>query len=925
MATPESAWVFAWFKAAMLYLTAVTAYLGSVFGLVSAWKKLIANTGESVTVTTYAIAGVVLLPLLAAFLFNLLPSLRRRGERKFRPTIARARQTDSTYFQTNPRTEDSHRLFEHGYEGFLDWASAPRASLLYLTGPSGSGKSSLLHAYLKPNLVKSTSNAKTTLVVLRSYDDPLAALKEVLLPPALPLWKHEPSDYDKLSPLDALRRGARQLADKERLLVAFDQFEEFFLVRAQAMSEGAQETGSATAHVVPENELAPLREFFQGFLSDPPGGVTLLLSYRDDHHRLLARLGLPSRMEGINMMRVEPLDFAAAADFLRSCPGLSVPQARMDRVLREAARQEGSRAVMRPIVANLLGVVLRQMAGHPTLWKRKGDLLRGYVRDRLGRELREENAAILRAMLTDFHTARPRSAAEIAAEVGTDVEGLNARLEVFQSDALLRCLNQEASAGDRKWQIAHDFLAVLIERVLDGVYRTVWETLRPWIAPATLLLSLLVILPYLNISETSDLNLLGAGGFSWNGPNREIGVSAGKQMVLGNLDALLGIRRLRPLRLDVSGCTALTNVSGIRNLRSLQTLDLSQCTALTNVSGIRNLRSLQTLNLSRCHALTRVDEIKNLTSLQTLNLQECMALTDVDGIGQLTSLRTLELWSCTSLTKVDGLENLTFLRKLGLNSCPALTNAEVLRSLTSLEVLQLGNCDSLTNSDVLNKLMSLQTLDLWGCDRLCCVDGLKNLMSLRTLNFNGCFALTNVDGLRNLTSLRDLDLARCNRLTNLDVLKDLRSLRTLDLSQCAELTNVDVLTNLTSLEILNLEECYSLNNVDCLRNLTSLRTLSLSHCSAMTNMDGLRNLTSLRTLDLSYCFALTNVDVLANLRPLQNLDLSFCSALTNIDGLRNLTSLQRVMVNFCDRLSNESVAKLSGALPKTRIEHVRAE
>ena len=44
-AAPESAWFFAWFKSAMLYLAAVTAYLGAVIALVKPVKTLLAETG----------------------------------------------------------------------------------------------------------------------------------------------------------------------------------------------------------------------------------------------------------------------------------------------------------------------------------------------------------------------------------------------------------------------------------------------------------------------------------------------------------------------------------------------------------------------------------------------------------------------------------------------------------------------------------------------------------------------------------------------------------------------------------------------------------------------------------------------------------------------------------------------------------------
>ena len=269
-AAPESAWFFAWFKSAMLYLAAVTAYLGSVIGLVAAWKKIHPEEGGKADLTVYALAAVLALPLLFGLIFNLLPTLRRRRERSLRPLTDAKHPTDPTYFQTSPREDDPHGFFATGYESFLEWTHSPRAPLLHLTGVSGSGKSSLLSAYLKPQLAAATPAGRTVLLLVRSYHDPLLALKEALLP----LWKKKPADYDRLSPLEALQRAARQLEGDDRLLVAFDQFEEFFLLRSGPPAGGSDGGSSQPTLSVPEAAVAPLRDFLREFLVASPDRVT---------------------------------------------------------------------------------------------------------------------------------------------------------------------------------------------------------------------------------------------------------------------------------------------------------------------------------------------------------------------------------------------------------------------------------------------------------------------------------------------------------------------------------------------------------------------------------------------------------------------------------------------------------------------------
>lgn len=710
-ASAESEWFFAWLKSAGLYLAAVTAYLVTATGLVVAWKKYLAPEGDKPDFAIWALAGVLALPLLFALFFNLIPALRRRRERNLRPTGL----GEAGYFTTGPRENDPHHLFDRGYEPFLEWAGAPKTPLLHLTGLSGSGKSSLIGAYLKPRLAQGDSQPKTMLLTVRSYDDPLAALKESLLV----LWKKKPADYAELSPLEALRRAAKQLDGHERLLIVFDQFEEFFLLRAQATVKGQRdaEVASQPSPLVAEAELAPLREFLHAFINNPPERVAVLLSYRDDHRRLLEPLQLPGRQEGLNWKMIDPLDFAAAAAFLRSCPGLKIPEERMERLLREAARQEGGRIVMRPIVANLLGLIVQKMSGHPALWRRSGDLLRGYVKDCLGSELKEERGRVLRVLLTDFQTARPRSVADVSWETGLDAAALDGHLHHLGRAGLLRCVNaSEAEPERRVWQISHDFLATLIERVLDGLHRTFWRTVRPWLAPAVVgvVIAVGVIWPW--VEKHQAISFLANEGFTWNESNAAIVVGTKQGKSIENLDHLAAsFRRLKPRKLDLSYCTALQNVDDLQRLTSLQSLDLSYCTALQNVDGLNGLTSLQSLNLHFCFSLQNVDGLKGLTSLQSLDLYACTVLQNVDDLQGLTSLQSLNLSLCRALKNVEGLKGLTALQSLDLSGCDALQNVAGLQGLTALHTLDLSNCYTLQNVDTLKGLTSLQSLNLSGC------------------------------------------------------------------------------------------------------------------------------------------------------------------------------------------------------------------
>lgn len=682
-------WSYLW-RSAGLYLKPVSAFLVLATVLVTALKKYTASAGEQAHVTSNVLAAIIGLSLLFALVFNLIPELIKRYEQNFRPTVA-GDSCDSGYFTTAPREyipDDPHGFFAKGYDHFVEWAAKPPAPLLHLTGLSGSGKSSLLAACIKPRLDKGVGDEKTKVLILRSYTDPLAALKGALLP----LWKEKPDDYDALSPLDALRRAARQLENNERLLVAFDQFEEFFLVRAAVPAGGTAAVGSA-ARAAPHTadaDLAPLRYFFDTFLTNPPKGVALLLSYRWDYQGLLTPLGLPARDERPghqNHCIVEPLDFATADAFIRGCPGLNVPPERMVRVLREAAREEGRTDRMRPIVANLLGLILQRMAGHPTLWERTDDLLRGYVADAIGREIIVERTHILRALLTDFKTAKPRAVASLAKATKLDPSVLAGHLEFLGHAGLLRRVN---AAEKGTWQIAHDFLATLIERVLDGVRRTLWRIVRSWLAPAAVVLALAVEVLWPWVEKKQAVEALGNAGSRWESETESLLAESDKSKKIETLP--WPIRRLHPRVINLKDCGTLQDLEGLTGLTGLENLDLSSCKALRHVDGLKALNALQTLSLNSCAGLQNVDGLKELTGLRVLALSNCAALQNVDGLKGLIGLRVLTLSNCAALENTDGLKGLTGLKTLVVSDCAALENIDGLKVMTDQQRLNLVDC-----------------------------------------------------------------------------------------------------------------------------------------------------------------------------------------------------------------------------------------
>ncbi len=130
------------------------------------------------------------------------------------------------YFRIGPYldTPEDRAKFDRAdraHEKVLAWLKRADATPLYLTGDSGSGKSSVLNAYALPEL----REAGWTVVEARAWQDPENALTEAV-------GKLTAARKWKLGEAKTLRERLEILARRadEKLLLVLDQFEEFVLL-----------------------------------------------------------------------------------------------------------------------------------------------------------------------------------------------------------------------------------------------------------------------------------------------------------------------------------------------------------------------------------------------------------------------------------------------------------------------------------------------------------------------------------------------------------------------------------------------------------------------------------------------------------------------------------------------------------------------
>ena len=331
---------------------------------------------------------LVLAGLILVALFSLAVEVRRfQDYRAARRLANSSAEPKPGYFRIGPyldKPEDRkafHRA-DQAHKEVLDWLTNPAtlAMPLYLTGDSGAGKSSLLNAYVLPQL----RERGWAIYSARAYRDPEAALRE-----ALAAGRARRPKEDK-----TLRDLAESAAEKSPVLLLLDQFEEFLIVAA------------------PEVQVR-FAAFVRDLEKQPVKNLRLLLTLRSDYQRDLGKAGLPFPHYNHNLYEVGRFDFAAARSFIAGS-GLGLEEAALTKLLDSAAVLDDTRGRIRPITLNVLGKIL--LEGHHSLsGLDAARLVRGYLRQTVEQDgVREFAKPVLEQLLTEQGTKQPKTQTEIA-------------------------------------------------------------------------------------------------------------------------------------------------------------------------------------------------------------------------------------------------------------------------------------------------------------------------------------------------------------------------------------------------------------------------------------------------------------------------------------------------------------------------------
>lgn len=153
--------------------------------------------------------------------------------------------------------------------------------------------------------------------------------------------------------------------------------------------------------------------------------------------------------------------------------------------------------------------------------------------------------------------------------------------------------------------------------------------------------------------------------------------------------------------INLSGCISLVTLWEISDIKNLNTLNLHGCVSLSMPSGLNRLEKLRRLdvtglicpmklNLSGCSSLTELFGLGTLTQLAELDLSHCINLTSLPGLEKLIQLTTLNLSRCQKLSALPSLVMLKKLAKIDLSYSAITRVSKYICTMKSLRILNLS-------------------------------------------------------------------------------------------------------------------------------------------------------------------------------------------------------------------------------------------
>jgi Novel STAND NTPase 1 len=668
-----------------------------------------------------------------------------------------------------------------------NWIERSSSTFLYIYGQSGVGKTSLLSAGVIPRL--QMASPAWVAVEIRLRENPIESIRSALLKPDA-VWRNPPNGAG-LDDFALLLRAYRYSRDQgKRLLLIIDQFEETFIFSNDPQRRSLIEL---------------LRQVSQQ-LED----MRILFSLRVEYLSDLVSLELPIPSVGQNCYEVRAFTQSAAQQFLANS-GLEFGTTLMQQTLAEAAEVEEIPDRIRPIVLNMMGLVLSAFKGILPKNIAPGRLLSGYVQRAIySADIRAVAPLLLQHLITDVGTKRASSLNDLAARAKVSPAIAGGCLFRLAESGLVRRIETD------RWEISHDFVSRLIQPIIQNWRKSVWSTTRHVIAGTSLvawlgLLGLMfLVVPMLKDSiARQELALAGIVSIPQEPFTEPLTFPRGMDSrgSGGRIFAYIGTLSNDDLQNDVDRDVFKSKLHYFEWLNPPATiLRIRSGRVVRDFDNWPDLPTIQHLKVST----DRLDSLKGLSSLPSLITIELAAeRVDFSKLPPLGLLRGVAAKANVELVGMPNLNNLEILdiegtvdSLAGLPKMPKLTtlNATVSNwgGMPSLPALRDFNLSCASNTDVFYlsglNLPSLETFSAY-CP-LKSFAGMGDFPLLKTLHINSDYL--SLKEMPMLPMLKKLAIGNVHDLSSMPSFPELSELKVpgtlLDLAELPEQPKLDHIT-----------------------------------------------------------------------------------------------------------------------------------
>jgi Leucine-rich repeat (LRR) protein len=154
-----------------------------------------------------------------------------------------------------------------------------------------------------------------------------------------------------------------------------------------------------------------------------------------------------------------------------------------------------------------------------------------------------------------------------------------------------------------------------------------------------------------------------------------------------------------------SNITSLLSVSGFSNLEKLTVKN----TNISTISDLSRLKNLKTLLITDNPELKNLSGISGLDNLELLGIRNCKGLSDLSHVSGFKKLSGIQVNNC-GINSTNGLKNLPLLKNVNLNDNPHLETIDEIGQIGSLEIVTISGCLKIKSIVSITKLANLSFL-----------------------------------------------------------------------------------------------------------------------------------------------------------------------------------------------------------------------